>query len=243
MTELEMIQRAKIYMEKLAMGINPLDDSPVPEEELINNVRISRCFTFTAQMLGRMAEKQSSPSKKRPALSLDFDARSKFDFSNEPIPVSHITKRLNDLLQDDRMLQFNYSDITGWLRELDLLYSKPDQDGKYSRYPTPQGEALGISVEMRTGAQGTYKTVLYNLDAQKFILDNLDAIINIRNIRAEKRKLPWSSDEDESLKRMYASGYPMIDITAMLRRTQPSVKNRMIALGLTSSAPDSDTRN
>jgi len=75
MTELEMIQRAKLYMEKLAMGINPLDDSPVPEEELINNVRLSRCFTFTAQMLGRMAAVQNKPAKKRALLYLDYDKR------------------------------------------------------------------------------------------------------------------------------------------------------------------------
>lgn len=48
MTELEKIKRAKMYMDKLANGINPLDDSRVPETELINNVRLSRCFFFVS---------------------------------------------------------------------------------------------------------------------------------------------------------------------------------------------------
>ena len=46
MTELEKIERAKMYMDKLANGINPIDDSVVPDEDIVNNVRLSRCFFF-----------------------------------------------------------------------------------------------------------------------------------------------------------------------------------------------------
>ena len=41
MTELEKIERAKVYMDKLANGINPVDDSVVPEEDVVNNVSSS----------------------------------------------------------------------------------------------------------------------------------------------------------------------------------------------------------
>lgn len=56
MTELETIQHAKNYIDKLAQGINPLTNQPVPEEELINNVRISRCFFFVSDVLRRVLE-------------------------------------------------------------------------------------------------------------------------------------------------------------------------------------------
>ena len=46
MTELETMQRAKMYIDKLANGINPLNDAPVPEWELLNNVRLRRCFFY-----------------------------------------------------------------------------------------------------------------------------------------------------------------------------------------------------
>ena len=36
MTELETLERAKMYMEKLANGINPIDGIPVPDEDVIN---------------------------------------------------------------------------------------------------------------------------------------------------------------------------------------------------------------
>lgn len=42
MTELEKIERAKMYMDKLANGINPIDDTMAPDDDLINNVRLPR---------------------------------------------------------------------------------------------------------------------------------------------------------------------------------------------------------
>ena len=232
MTELEMIQRAKIYMEKLAMGINPLDDSPVPEEELINNVRLSRCFAFSAQMLGRLTVMQNKPAKKRALLYLDYDKRNQFEFSDVPIPVSEISRRLNDLITDERMLRLGSSQITSWLSELELMYSEATPDGKYSRYPTARGKEIGIFVKERTGTQGPYKVVLYNLEAQKFILDNLDSLIDMRNMRAEKRKQPWSANEDDMLKSLIDSKYPLIDITVQLRRSRESVLKRISELDI-----------
>ena len=44
MTELETLERAKMYIDKLANGVNPLDDSTVPENDIVNNIRLSRCF-------------------------------------------------------------------------------------------------------------------------------------------------------------------------------------------------------
>ena len=241
MTELEMIQRAKIYMEKLAMGINPLDDSPVPEEELINNVRLSRCFTFTAQMLGRMAAVQNKPAKKRALLYLDYDKRNQFEYSDVPITVSEISRRLNDLITDERMLRLGSSQITSWLSELELMHSEATPDGKYARYPTARGKEIGIVVKERTGTQGPYKVVLYNLEAQKFILDNLDSLIDMRNMRAEKRKQPWSANEDDMLKSLIDSKYPLIDITVQLRRSMESILKRVSELGL--DVPSGDTSN
>ena len=51
MTELETIARAKMYIDKLANGINPLDDTAVAENDVVNNVRISRCLFFVSDTL------------------------------------------------------------------------------------------------------------------------------------------------------------------------------------------------
>ena len=51
MTELEKIEYAKSFIDKLANGINPLDDTPIPDGDIANNVRLSRCFFYVSSIL------------------------------------------------------------------------------------------------------------------------------------------------------------------------------------------------
>ena len=65
MTELETLERAKIYMEKLANGINPIDGSVIPDEDVVNNVRLSRCFFYVSDVLRQVIENGGvTPQKK-----------------------------------------------------------------------------------------------------------------------------------------------------------------------------------
>ena len=41
---LELLKHAKEYIENMANGINPLTGESVKDDDLINNVRISRCL-------------------------------------------------------------------------------------------------------------------------------------------------------------------------------------------------------
>jgi len=48
MTELEKIAYAKSFIDKLANGINPIDDQPVAEYDVVNNVRLMTIITWTS---------------------------------------------------------------------------------------------------------------------------------------------------------------------------------------------------
>ena len=39
MTELETMQRAKMYLDKLALGIDPITNREVPEDSVLNQVQ------------------------------------------------------------------------------------------------------------------------------------------------------------------------------------------------------------
>ena len=56
MTELETMERARQYMEQLANGINPLDGSMIPDGEVVNQVRLSRCFFYVESVLRQVIE-------------------------------------------------------------------------------------------------------------------------------------------------------------------------------------------
>ena len=82
MTELEKIAYAKTYIEKLANGINPLTDQPVPDSDSINNVRISRCLFYVSDILRQIAENGGVSQRKTKTAKVqqkaDNDHRSAF---------------------------------------------------------------------------------------------------------------------------------------------------------------------
>lgn len=51
-------------------------------------------------------------------------------------------------------------------------------DGSTTEYPTEKGKYMGIAVEKRQGMRGEYLTVVYNKQAQQFIVDNMDAVLD-----------------------------------------------------------------
>ena len=116
MTELEKIERGKMHMDKLANGINPIDDTMTPDDDLINNVRLSRCFFFVSDVLRQVIENggtKSAVNKKPKKLPLEIpmEKRSQFAYSEVPIPASEIAKRINVLDDNDTMQKLTYSGI------------------------------------------------------------------------------------------------------------------------------------
>lgn len=235
MTELEMINRAKTYIDKLANGVNPLTDEPVSENDIVNNVRISRCFFYISDLLRRFAEggfpEAAKKGKKQPFIITE-EQRKRFEFSETPISVSEIARRFNAAVNTEGAVQMRYSGITFWLIESGLLSVDRREDGREVKLPTSAGTELGISQEVRSGANGSYTVVVYNENAQRYIVDNIDAILGAEKLRFKMQGMPWSQAEDEFLEEQAARGIPVYDIALALKRNISSVRARTKKLGL-----------
>jgi len=236
MTELETMERARLYMEKLANGINPLDGSMIPDGEVVNNVRLSRCFFYVENVLRQVIENggtaQAPKKPKKLAFDLPLGMRDAFDFSQTPISVSEITKRINDLITDENMKKLTTTMLTDWMKEIGLLQVELGADGKNRTMPTDSGRNMGITTEERMGQYGLYTVVVYSLGAQRFILDNLDAVIQKENAKTENEDKPWFQEDDEYLRSALAQDIPTKEIALNLHRTTGSVRNRMKKLGI-----------
>lgn len=180
-TEMEMLERAKIYMEKLANGINPIDDSEVKDDDCINNVRLSRCFFYVADVLGKVIENGGviAPARKK-AGTLPFTVTDEqlknYEFSENPIALTEISKRLNALVDNENMKKLTYNHLAEWLMSVNMLEYGARGDGSTTKLPTAAGGRLGITVEKRQSMRGEYMVVVYNRQAQQFIIDNMDAV-------------------------------------------------------------------
>ena len=101
MTEIEIIARAQMYLEKLANGIDPLTNKEVPENDVVNNVRISRCLFYSSGILKQIIDNKGKFKLELPdraEFTITPEQLSRFDYSDYPISISEITKRINDLV-------------------------------------------------------------------------------------------------------------------------------------------------
>lgn len=247
MTELETIQRAKMYMDKLAMGLNPIDDTPVPENDTVNNVRLSKCFTFISGVLQRVIENgglpQASPiTSTKQIFCLPELRKREFEFSDEPIPISEITKRINALIDANSMQKITYQQIRAWLATNGMLEDAATVSGGRTKHPTDAGKIMGIFVERRTGANGDYQVVLYNRSAQQFILDNIEAMVSMRVIAdtPEMRGKPWTKEQEKQIVEMHNNGVAIPQIAYAMQRSTASIRSRLKKLGLITDYSDKD---
>ena len=108
MTELEKIAYAKSFIDKLANGINPLDDTPIPEGDIANNVRLSRCFFYVSDILGQVCENGGiGKVEKTIPFSITSRQLSNFEISPYSISGSEISKKLFSLVKNPHMKSFS----------------------------------------------------------------------------------------------------------------------------------------
>lgn len=239
MTELETLERARIYIENLANGINPLDNSLIPDTDVVNNVRLSRCFFYVAGVLQQVIDNGGTSTQnnmKKEPFALSNEKRKEFAFSDEPITVSEIVKRINELTLHENMLKLTTAVVMDWLVSIDALRVEATTTGHTAKRPTPQGATLGIGVEARNGINGPYSVVVYNREAQQFLLDNIDAALEMNRQKTENQGTPWSAEQDQCLRELYQKGVKIKEIAITLKRNRSAIRARLKKLGVIASA-------
>jgi len=238
MTELEKIAYAKSFIDKLANGVNPLDDTRISENDIVNNVRISRCFSYVSDILRQVIENGGTqPTIKKRLRKKDFCLSEKelknITVSDVPLTVSEISNHLNSLVNLEYTQKISAPTINNWLLSLQLLEAVEQPDGKTKKLPTQQGKEFGIFAEERTGQYGRYITVLFSSSAQRFIYDNVEAIVNTKKNkkRFEYKGQPWTEEQEKCLIELYGKGVEVAEIAACLKRNNGGIRARLKKLG------------
>ncbi len=258
MTELEKITYAKTFIDQLANGINPLDGTPVPGSEVINQVRVTRCLFYVSGLLQQMidcggipdgSDSQKTGRHRKTEFSLTEDARAQLCLSEIPLTVSETAKYLNNTADGDTVKRISAAAINRWLIAEGLL-EEFELDGKNRKRPTPVGNSIGIFAEERSGQYGPYTVVLFSADAQKLIFDNLEAIVeynvNLRNEKLKNRETqptglqgsPWTEEQEMILIDLFQKGSDLETMAKVLQRTKTGIRARLVRLGLINNRKD-----
>lgn len=191
MTDLERIHTTKLYLDKLANGEDPLNGNDLPEDTVLNNVYLCRAFAFASSILEEVIKNGGNVSSKRDAkrpFSITEEQRSKIRMSEEPVTVTAITNRIDNVLDRDvkRIAPFK---ITEWLEREGLLERvASEKTGRLERVATKSGELIGIETKEATYKDMTIKKNYYNLNAQAFIIANLEAIVSQSIVELEEKE-------------------------------------------------------
>lgn len=177
--DINLVSHAKDYIDDLAKGVNPFTKEEVNENDIVNNVKISRCLFYVSEILGEVIANGGVNKSSKPK-QIDFNIDSidadSIEISDAPVTVSIIAQRIN-AVKPENMKKLKVTAITNWLVSINML-EVITINNKNIKKVTASGKALGLTEEERLGQYGRYFAVTYNKNAQQFVIDNLNSIID-----------------------------------------------------------------
>lgn len=182
MTELDKLIRAESYIRKMANGINPITDEAAADDDMVNNIRVTRCLYYVSDIL-RQVIANNGVVKKKPRGSgkkVDFymtdEQRANLVEFDHPVFLREFVDEINRLTEANNCKKFAARWIRAYFVSIGLLVADPELGSKYA---TEEGEKLGIIPELRQSKQSmrSYWANLYSPEAQRFIIDNIDTIV------------------------------------------------------------------
>ena len=176
-TELEKMERAKMYIDKMSEGINPVTNTYAGENDTINNERISRCLSYVSEILGKVIANDGKVGKSvkanRNRFFITDEQRKKFSPRTKNCFADDIAQDINAITKENNTTKFHGQWIREWLYSIGMMISS-----QQSKTVTEAGEAVGIISEQRyNDNKGEYYVSVFTPEAQIFIMDNIETII------------------------------------------------------------------
>ncbi len=178
MDKLEQLEKHINKLEKLANGINPIDDTILPLDSPINNVIVTRALFGVLEQL----KSPYKSSAKRKYFYIEEDKLASYEFMPDGAYLSQIVEKLNNLIDENKVKRLSRIKMVNWLVDIGILTTVQTEGRKTKRhFPTEQGLSMGLEIVELTDKYGNpFNAVKYPLSMQQFIIDNLTSFYNWR---------------------------------------------------------------
>ena len=187
LTEKEKIQRARMYMNMLSKGIDPISRKSFENDTALNNERLRKCFAYVYDVLGNTLDELYSDKKrteKHTSAKAEFyitpEEKEKVKISDEECVISEFADAVNEAVNDTARKKLQAKKINDWLVNEGYLKNSTYGKDRTCREPTERAGEIGINSKQGIGAFGNYTIILYTRQAQEFILENIDKIIEYK---------------------------------------------------------------
>ena len=181
MDELAKMMRAKEYLDKLANGIDPISDAEVPQDTVLNQVRLSRCFFYVSDVLRQVIEQggvvgKSAAKTAKVPFHITEDELARIEVSAQPLLITKFCEHIHSAIGDENRPKLSYRPLTDWLLAQGYLREEIVGNARRRRVGE-RGTEIGMHEEKRIGSDKEYYAILYSPAAQQFLLNNLMLIL------------------------------------------------------------------
>ena len=170
------------YIEKLANGCNPTNNEPIEKDSILNSPNIIRCMFFIKEVLKEVENNNGviGKIKKEDMQPFPYEILKEFKYIEDKT-ISKLVGQINEPIKQPNIQKISVTTITKWLKNNEYLREERIEGftNKCS-VVTEKGKNIGLYNEIRTSKVVTnneYLAVIYNKQAQEFIVNNLKTII------------------------------------------------------------------
>lgn len=167
------------YAEKMSRGIDPTTNLAFCEDTVLNSPKIKQYNLNVAIILEGLLksyDKTQSPNSKL-LFNMSQDEKESFDYSDGDKSISSLVYQMNGYCEP-YMKKLHATDITKWLQKKGYLETKETECGMIYKAATKKGNELGIFNYRKKNKYGNeYSVNLYNVQAQKFVVNNIEMIL------------------------------------------------------------------
>ncbi len=164
MTEAQKILYAKNYIDKMANGQNPLTDEALPDDDLLNNVKITRCLFYVSSLLQELVELKSEPQT----------TEQKHTY-NKPKTTFEATKEMIDGFPYDNTHEMYIKQVVELTKNEYLL--DVTTDGENHKAVSGLGKQYGVFSQLRKDSEGKcYSLITLNESAQRLVAEHINEI-------------------------------------------------------------------
>lgn len=170
--------KAKEIVRKMAAGINPLNGEEIEDGNLMNDPRLVRCFYFIEEVLqtaieGRLGTNEGAPE----VFMITPDEKGRIQLPQGKIGINEFAKCVNKVIDLNRSKKLTGVEINRKLKKMGVLGEQHLDDGKKRTTLSEKSLDFGIETEKRNFNGSEYEMVLFNDAGKKFLLDNLEKIM------------------------------------------------------------------
>ncbi len=182
--DMNKLSSAIVYVQRIADGKNPVNNHPLETDTIINDPNVIRCMYFIRDVLKKVYDNNGiivgvASKSKRADLSFPYEVLKLFEYKEDK-SISKLIDQIYSPVEGQGIKKISGARINAWMMSCGYITEIYSEEFMQNiKVPTEKGEVLGLRAERvvykPTGR--TYISILYNKQAQEFIVANMEKIL------------------------------------------------------------------